>query len=439
MRKRYPIERFVSPIQKFMQGQKSGGIVLLASVVVAMFLANSAWAEHYFHFLEQKIGFVVNGKPYLEFDILHWVNDGLMAMFFFVVGLELKREIIAGELSEPRKAILPIVAAIGGMVVPAAIYLLLNPSGEVHQGWGIPMATDIAFAIGILYLLGDKVPLALKVFLTALAIVDDLGAVVVIALFYTSKISMASLAIGLGFVLVMYVANKLGVRNIAFYAIIGIAGVWGAFLLSGVHATIAAVLAAFMIPADAVFDERTYVRRMKLRLKRFDGMETIPGPALRGKQVDVLERIKADTHAALPPSQRLEYVMGPIVTFVVLPIFALANAGVSLRGISLDMLFGTHVTLGVFLGFLIGKVAGVVGTSMLFVKLRIAVLPRGMNFKRLLGLGFVAAVGFTMALFITSLAFTHPEYQVQAKIGIFAASIIGGVTGYTILNRAAKK
>lgn len=410
----------------------------MVSVILAMLLANSPWAEHYFGFWEQKFGFTFNGNHYLEFDLYHWINDGLMAMFFFVVGLELKREIIGGELSSPRKALLPIVAAIGGMIVPASIYLMLNPTGVAQQGWGIPMATDIAFALGILYLLGPKVPLTLKVFLTALAIVDDLGAVLVIAFFYTSEISVMSLMVGLGFVLVMFVANKIGVRNLAFYAIIGVTGVWIAFLLSGVHATIAAVLAAFAIPADATFDEDTFVKRIKVRLQQFHRTEGTHEPVLSGGQVHVLERIKADTNAALPPLQRLEYAMTHLVTFVVLPIFALANAGISLAGVSFETLFTTHIAVGVFLGLMIGKVIGVVGTSLLFVQLKIAALPQGMNRRNLLGLGFVAAIGFTMSLFITSLAFTSPEYQVQAKVGIFTASILAGAIGYFILKGGRK-
>lgn len=438
MQKQYPIEKIVHPIRKFISRQRSGGIVLLISVIIAMLLANSIWSEHYFHFLDQKIGFIINGRPYLEFDIHHWVNDGLMAMFFFVVGLELKHEIIAGELSSPRKAVLPIAAAIGGMLVPAAIYLLLNSSGDIHKGWGIPMATDIAFALGVLYLLGDKVPISFKVFLTALAIVDDLGAVLAIAAFYTSDISFGSLAIGFGFVLIMYIANKAGVRSIAFYALVGITGVWVAFLLSGVHATIAAVLAAFMIPANATFDENTYIDRIKLRLTQFKRIEGTPKPTLKDNQVNILEKIKADTNAALTPSQRLEYMMGPFVTFVVLPIFALVNAGVALKGVNLETLLSTNIALGVFLGLFAGKIAGVVGASVLFVKFKLAVLPEGMNFSGLLGVGFLASIGFTMSLFITSLAFTDPVYQIQAKAGVFSASIIGGVLGYMILSRYRK-
>ena len=256
------------PLQGFMHQEKSGGIVLAISVVVALLLANSPWAEYYFHFFEYKAGIAFNGSLYMNYSIHHWINDGLMAMFFFVVGLELKREFISGELSEMRNTILPICAAIGGMIVPALIYFLFNNGTPVINGWGIPMATDIAFSLGILYLLGNKVPQSVKVFLTTLAIVDDLGAVLVIAFFYTSNISLTNLGIGCCFLAVMFVANKMGVKNVLFYAILGIAGVWTSFLLSGVHATIAAVLSAFLIPADSRIPGHVYIARANKLLNR---------------------------------------------------------------------------------------------------------------------------------------------------------------------------
>src|SRR5690606_14888700 len=231
--KKYPIEKIIFPLQRFIQQVKAGGIVLGISVIIALILANCPLAEAYHHILEHKSGFLWRGSTYCEYSVHRWINDGLMAVFLFIVGLELKREIVGGELSTPRKALLPIGAAIGGMIVPAGIYLLFNQSGEVQSGWGIPMATDIAFALGILYLLGDRIPLSLKVFLTALAIVDDLGAVLVIAIFYTSDISLTYLLSGTAVLLVMYAGNKLGVRSILFYAILGIGGVWTTFLLSG--------------------------------------------------------------------------------------------------------------------------------------------------------------------------------------------------------------
>lgn len=438
--RKFPIDKVVQPIQSFIAQEKSGGLVLGLSVIVAMILANSPWAEEYHHFFEHKLGLYFDGGIALEYSIHHWINDGLMAIFFFVVGLELKREIVAGELSNPKKAMLPIFAAIGGMVVPALIYLSLNPSGDAHHGWGIPMATDIAFALGVLYLLGNRIPLTLKVFLTALAIVDDLGAVLVIAFFYTSEISMVSLVFGLSFLLIMYVGNKLGIRSILFYGILGILGVWTSFLVSGVHATIAAVLAAFTIPADVRIRENYYIEKIQGYLNRFKNLD--PNNAistLTNEQLHVLEKVKKATDHATPPLQKLEHAMHPFVTFVIIPIFALANASVSLIDIEFDQIFETNVALGVALGLLIGKVVGVVGFTWLAVKMKIAVFPDGMNLRNLFGLGLLASIGFTMSLFITSLAFRHPEYMTQAKIGIFAASIVGGILGYWVLSRESKK
>ena len=431
--KAYPIDKITHPVQKFIQHEKAGGLALGLSVIVAMFLANSAWSDEYFNLLEHKFGFTVDGKSYLEFSILHWINDGLMSVFFFVVGLELKREIVGGELSNLRKAILPIGAAIGGMAIPALIYLIFNPSGEAQNGWGIPMATDIAFALGILVLIGKKVPLALKVFLTALAIVDDLGAVLVIALFYTSEISLQNLALGVFIAGVMYGANRLGVRNMFFYAILGILGVWIAFLLSGVHATIASVIAAFTIPADVRIKEGLYISQLKEYIKRFKNIDPNDDiPTLKSAQLHILDEIKKNTNKAIPPLQRLEHAMHPFVVFFIIPIFALANAGISLD-INVDKLFATNIAIGIAVGLIGGKVLGITGATYLLVKLKIATLPKGMHLKNIIGLSFLAGIGFTMSLFITSLAFTNPEYVEQAKIGIFTASILSGIVGYFIL------
>lgn len=432
--KKYPIDKITSPFQKFIQQEKSGGLVLGISVIVALILANSPLAHSYHHFFEHKLGFLFDGQSYFNFSLHHWINDGLMAIFFFVVGLELKREIIAGELSNPRKAMLPILAALGGMIVPALIYIGLNPTGEVSAGWGIPMATDIAFALGVLYLLGDRIPLSLKVFLTALAIVDDLGAVLVIAFFYTSEISFSSLGLGFSFLAIMYAGNKMGIRNILFYGIFGILGVWICFLLSGVHATIAAVLAAFTIPADVRLKENSYVQNIQNQLKKFQGIDPNDSiPTLTNDQLHILDHIKVDTQKAIPSLQQLEHAMHPFVTFVVLPIFALANAGVSFLDIEMDQIFNTNVALGVALGLFFGKIIGVFGFTWLGVKFKIAPFPEGMTLRNLLGLGMLASIGFTMSLFVTSLAFSHQEYMTQAKIGIFAASIIGGILGYLLL------
>lgn len=433
--KKAPIDKLVRPIQRFIEMEKSGGIVLGISVILALVLANSGWSDIYHHFLEHKLGFNWDGQTYFEYSLHHWINDGLMSVFFFVIGLELKREIIAGQLSNIRNALLPIAAAIGGMLVPALIYLAFNPSGDVHSGWGIPMATDIAFALGVLFLLGKRIPLSLKIFLTALAIVDDLGAVLVIAIFYTSDIAWMHLAIGGGFLIAMYIGNRLGIRSILFYAILGIGGVWTEFLLSGVHATIAAVLAAFTIPADVKIKEQLFIRKIQKYLDDFKNMD--PGnekPTLTNDQLHVVEQIQKSTTAATPPLQRLEHLMHPLVTFIIIPIFALANAGVSLN-INVESLFSNNVFWGVSLGLFVGKFAGVVGFTLLIIKLKIAQFPEGMNIKNLLGVGLLASIGFTMSLFITSLAFTNETYITQAKIGIFAASLIGGIAGYILLKK----
>lgn len=426
------------PIKLFMGREKSGGIVLILSVTLAMILANSNIAESYFHFFEQEVGFIVNGEPYLNYSLHHWINDGLMAMFFFVVGLELKREFIGGELADIRNTILPIGAAIGGMIVPALIFLSLNIGTPQTMGWGIPMATDIAFALGVVYLLGDKVPASAKLFLTTLAIVDDLGAVLVIAFFYTSELSIASLLFGLCFLAVMFIGNRLGIKSLFFYAALGIGGVWVTFLLSGIHATIAAVLAAFMIPADAKINESVYLKRMKKLTRRFEKEEPNEVRTLEEGQVDVLTHIQHDTEIAIPLLQQLEHKMSPIVTFLIMPIFAIANAGISFTDLSLSDIFSTHVALGVTLGLLLGKPIGIIGATFLMVKMRWATLPSAITRRTLLGLGMLASIGFTMSMFISTLAFTNELLTTQAKLGIFLASILGGIGGYVLLNKKSK-
>ena len=431
-------QHLMLPIKLFMGREKSGGIVLLLSVALAMVLANTDLATSYFHFFEQEVGFIVNGEPYLNYSLHHWINDGLMAIFFFVVGLELKREFIGGELADIRNTILPIGAAIGGMIIPALIYLCLNIGTAQSMGWGIPMATDIAFALGVVYLLGDKVPVSAKVFLTTLAIVDDLGAVLVIAFFYTSELSIASLLFGLGFLAVMFIGNRLGIKSLFFYAVLGIGGVWVTFLLSGIHATIAAVLAAFMIPADAKINESVYLKRMKKLTRRFEKEEPNEVRTLEEGQVDVLTHIQHDTEIAIPLLQQLEHKMSPIVTFLIMPIFAIANAGISFTDLSLSDIFSTHVALGVTLGLLLGKPIGIIGATFLMVKMRWATLPSAITRRTLLGLGMLASIGFTMSMFISTLAFTDELLMTQAKLGIFLASILGGIGGYVLLNKKSQ-
>jgi NhaA family Na+:H+ antiporter len=426
---------FFIPLQSFMRQEKSGGIVLAISVVMALIFANSPLSSHYFHFFEQKLGIAFNGSFYFNYSIHHWINDGLMAMFFFVVGLELKREFIGGELAEVKNTILPICAAIGGMIVPVIFYFAFNAGTTNISGWGIPMATDIAFSLGILYLLGSRVPSSVKVFLTTLAIVDDLGAVIVIALFYTSDISLLNLGIGFSFLLIMFIANKMGVKNVIFYAIIGIGGVWVSFLLSGVHATIAAVLSAFMIPADSRISESIYTQRIKKLLHRFRQAQPNEVSTLEDNQLQILVRMKKDTVYAIPPLQRLENAMHPFVSFVIMPVFALANAGISFDGMDMSLLCSTNIGIGVMLGLLFGKPIGIIGSTLILSRLKIAALPDNMTVRHLFGIGFLASIGFTMSMFVSTLAFNNPSHYVQAVVGIFAASILGSIIGYRLLKK----
>lgn len=430
----------VAPVSKFMRKSTSGGIVLFVAALIAIFMANSAWADQYTAFWEgNHIAFSFNDFS-LNHSLKHWVNDGLMAIFFFVVGLELKRELTTGELSSPKKAMLPIIAAIGGMVVPASIYAIFNAGTDAAHGWGIPMATDIAFALGVLYLLGDKVPTSLKVFLTALAIADDLGAVLVIAIFYTEQLSLINLGIGLGFFGLLIISNILGIRNTVYYAIIGIGGIWLAFMLSGVHATIAAVLAAFAIPSTAKIHEPFFRKKMKELQNRFNSIDPDDKiPTLTGEQMDCVEEIKDLATNSLPPAIRLEHSMHNFVAFFVMPVFALANAAIPISTGGGEGL--SAVTLGVALGLLIGKVLGVFGLTALIIKLGVVKMPAGMTYKNLFGLGLLASIGFTMSLFVTELAFDinlHPEFPGQAKLGILIASGLGGLLGFIVLSLAAK-
>lgn len=427
------------PAMQFMRQEKSGGIVLAVAVVIALALANSPWHENFAHFFEHHLGFVVDSTPYFNFSIAHWINDGLMSLFFFVVGLELKREFIGGELRDIRKVVLPVGAAIMGMLVPASIFLALNFGTEVSGGWGIPMATDIAFALALVYMLGDRVPLSAKVFLTTLAIVDDLGSVIVIALFYTSNISVSSIAVGVAFLLIMFIANKMGVKSVLFYGMLGVCGVWTAFLMSGIHATIAAVLAAFMIPADSKIPEATFIARMRRQLRLFEKADSNDVRTLEHEQVEIIAQVKSEAINALPPLQRLEHGMHPFVSFVIMPIFALANAGVNFVEMDMASIFSNNVALGVMLGLLLGKPIGVVASVWILVKLGIGKRSASMTWRRFIGLGFLASIGFTMSMFVTSLAFTDPALHVQAKVGIFAASILGGVIGYRLLKTESAK
>jgi NhaA family Na+:H+ antiporter len=434
--KQEPIDRWlIDPLNNFIHKSTSGGIVLFGAAILALIVANSPWSGDYHAFWHThfSIGF---GDHVLDKTLHHWINDGLMAVFFFVVGLELKREIRMGELSKPKDAILPVAAALGGMAVPAIVYLVINPSGEASNGWGIPMATDIAFALGVLYLLGDKVPKSLKIFLTVLAIADDIGAVLVIALFYTSHIDVESLIVGGVFMALMMGANLIGVRNTFFYAVLGIGGLWLAFLMSGVHATIAAVLAAFTIPADVKVGVNSYLQKVDILMKKFVHAAANSKDKLKD-QMYAVAKIRDVSKMAVSPLHRLEYRMHPLVAFVIMPIFAFSNAGVTIAGNALESLL-EPVAIGVFLGLLLGKVVGILGVVWVLTKSKIVVLPSEMNMQMVFGASLLAAIGFTMSLFVTDLAFDNPQLEVQAKLGILLVSIIASFAGFFVIRSAVK-
>ena len=431
------IDILLKPINSFLKNEIVAGALLFLCAVIAMIWANSPLKESYHHLWETH--FTIRFGNFEVSKTLHyWINDGLMSVFFFVVGLELKREIIGGELSTLKKAALPIGAALGGMLVPALIFIGLNPSSPASSGWGIPMATDIAFALGVLIVLGKRVPVSIKLFLTALAIIDDLGAVLVIAFFYTSDISFMNLATGGGFMVTLIVANYLGVRNTLFYGLIGIGGVWLSFLLSGVHPTIAGVLLAFTIPARTKIDELGFIKKLKGYTEWFEKSDRNDSRLITTKQLHIIHEIKTASMYAETPLQRLEQAMHPLVAFIVVPLFALANAGIELSGETFSSLLHP-VTIGVVLGLVLGKFVGVVGFSFLLVKTKIAVLPRGVNWTQICGVAFLAGIGFTMSLFISELAFTDPAIILHAKLGIMIASVIAATLGFVVLFRMGSK
>lgn len=433
-----PIDRLLKPIDSFIHNQAMAGLVLFVSAAIALFLANSPWREAYHHFWEAMISIKVGGFE-LSSNLHHVINDGLMAMFFFVVALELKREFVGGELSEPRNALLPIGAAIGGMLFPALIFLfIVGPTSPEAVGWGIPMGTDTAFVLGLLAILGKRVPPAVKVFFITVSVADDIGAVSVIALFYTSDISAVNLTTGVLFLTVLVAMNLMGVRSVLAYGLIGIGGVWLAFLLSGVHATVAGVLAALAIPARTKMSETLYPQHLRELADKFSAMPSAPGDVISADQQYVISKVKKFSNYAETPLQRLEQGLHPWVAFGVLPIFALANAGIELPS-SLGGLFDSRVTMGVFLGLVLGKPLGLVLMSLLFVRLNMGRLAEGVNWGHMVGISVMSGVGFTMAVFINELAFSDISVQEEAKLGILLATVVAGVIGFVLLRGVSRK
>lgn len=437
-----PVERLKRPFQTFAQIESSGGVILVLCAIAAMLWANSPYSGSYFELWNMRFGGRIGEWFTLEKSLIHWINDALMGVFFFLVGLEIKREILVGELSSTKRASLSIAAALGGMIVPALIYATLNWGKEGIRGWGIPMATDIAFALGVLSLLGKHVPLSLKVFLTALAIVDDLGAVVVIALFYTDNL-MPNFLFAAGLVLgAMWAANLIGVRNPLIYFLMG--GIlWFCLLKSGVHATLAGVLGAMTIPVRTRIDPDVFADEVRDCLHQFEvsGRYVKNGVVvLNQDQHAAVEWIRVRCEHVEPPLQRLEHALLPWVAFLIMPVFALANGGVSF-GSGMKEQVGSMVVWGIACGLMIGKPLGITLFSWLAVKLGVADLPDDMSWRQVLGASMLGGIGFTMALFIGSLAFGESELLNTAKIGILGGSLISGIGGFLLLKsgKAPKK
>ena len=430
-----PIERLTLPVRQRLHAAPAGGLVLLACAAVAMVWANSPYAHSYHVLWETPIALRV-GDRIATLSLHAIINDGLMAVFFFLVGLEIKREVLVGELASVRQAALPVAAALGGMIVPALLFLALNANGPGMRGWGVPMATDIAFALGVLALLGDRFPPALRIFLSALAIADDLGAVLVIALFYTASVSWVALAVAAALLLLSLGANAVGVRAAWAYAVIGVA-LWAAVLLSGVHATVAGVLLAMTIPSRTVINEDVLLRGARAALKDFDDA-CYPDTVMLSNRAhqEALRRLEVLSEKALPPLARLEHGLHGIVTFGIMPLFALANAGVDLRegGASI----ASRVALGVMAGLVLGKPIGITLASWLAVRAGVAALPVGIGWRALAGTAVLGGIGFTMSLFIAGLAFGDSAEQLTAaKLGTLAASVIAGVAGWAMLRFGA--
>jgi len=425
------------PIHAFLSAESAGGVLLMVAAVAALVWANSAWGDGYAHFWHTKLAITAGGYGH-AMSLEHWVNDGLMVIFFLLVGLEIKRELLLGELASIRKATLPVAAAIGGMVVPALIYVACNFRGPGAAGWGIPMATDIAFAVGVLALAGRSVPIAVKVFLLAIAIVDDLGAVLVIAIFYTNEISGSALGVAGVFMAALVLLNILKVHLPLPYILLGI-GLWAATLLSGIHATIAGVLLAFTIPASRQMQEKLYVHHVRGLLDHFSHDTESTPDRITHDQSHAIKGMEEASQAVQTPLARVEHALLRPVSFLIVPLFALANAGVDVRS-GVGSAFHDPVTWGVLLGLLLGKPAGILLASWLVLRSGFASMPEGASRGHVVGVSVLCGIGFTMSLFVANLAFPgDAAHLTAAKVGILGASLVAGVVGGLLIARSGPR
>lgn len=418
---------------RFLHSQVFGAFVLIFTTAIALIWANSPWGQLYYDISHTYLG-VRFGDAEFKLTLSHWIKDGLMAIFFFVVGLEIKREIVVGELSSLDKAMLPVIAAVGGAVIPALFYVGVNLGTGSIGGWGIPMATDIAFALGVLAMFGSRVPLGLKIFLTALAIADDLIAVAAIAIFYTPDLDVSTLALSIIPLVLMVILNRSGVRATWVYSTLALI-VWLGVLGSGVHATIAGVMVAMVIPVRPAVDPGSFIRTTRQLLGEIDGKDNSLDALIHDShRRNKLSSLTLAVEDAIPPAIALEHRLHPFQSFVILPLFALFSAGVAFDATTMEG-FPTAVSLGVMVGLILGKPVGILLASLLVIKLARIELE-GVTLPMLLGAGCLAGIGFTMSIFISELAYTDEIFINQAKVGILIASVVSGLIGAVVLNAA---
>ena len=431
---RYPGIRslVVEPFERFFRLEAAGGILLLVAAVVALAWANSPWSAAYFDLWQTPVAVDV-GPVGLRKPLLLWINDGLMAGFFLLVGLEIKREVLVGELASARQAALPLSAAVGGMIVPAGLYVAVAGGGEAASGWAVPMATDIAFALGVLALLGRGLPPALRVFLAALAIADDLGAVLVIAVFFTAEVSLPALVAAAAIFAALVAMNRMGVRALSAYVATGLL-LWLAVLESGVHATVAGVLLAAAVPVGRAIDLPDFVDRARALLDRLDDAGEPGRRVPSGEEHEALHSLEVGTERVDSPLLRMEHGLLPWITYGVMPVFALANAGVPFGADPVGALTAP-VTLAVLLGLVLGKQIGVAGFAWVAVRAGVAHLPDRVSWRQIFGIACLCGIGFTMSIFIGGLAFEGPLLD-QAKMGILAGSLVSGLLGWAVLRGA---
>jgi NhaA family Na+:H+ antiporter len=430
---RFVPKTFIRPFVRFSQIEAASGIILLIAAIAALIWANSGWSDSYFSTLEEQLSIEFLGF-HLEESVLHIINDGLMAIFFFVVGLEIKRELVLGDLQDPKAAALPVMAAVGGMALPALIYFTLNAGTAAAHGWGIPMATDIAFAVGVVALLGSKVPSGAKLFLLAVAITDDIGAIAVIAIFYTSELEAGYLGAAVVGLLIVWVASRVHIRAMWFYVPMALV-VWYFMLESGIHATLAGVALGFITPARPYYTPREFDQRARAILDQYP-VEDITSTQAQ-EHADHETMLLSDiAHEAVAPLNRLEHRLVAWSSFVIVPLFALANAGVDFRDANFTEAFTSRIALGVALGLVLGKIVGISAAAFGAVRLGLGKLPPGTSWAHIFGLSAVAGIGFTVSLFVAGLAFADPQMTDLAKLGIFSGSLIAGIIGSIVLSRA---